>query len=421
MLTRRLAPLVLLLGLAAPARAGFALLVVNTEAQNVVILNAAGQPTVFASSGLNFPQFAAFDAAGNVYVSNVGNINTVEEFSPTGADLGTFASSGLVHPDGLAFDAAGNLYVANTFAGSIEKFSPTGTDLGTVASGLPGPVGLAFDAAGNLYAAIEGSGTIEKFSPSGADLGTFASSGGSAPIGLAFDAAGNLYVSNANSNTVEKISPTGTDLGTFASGLSDPAGLAFDAAGNLYVANGDTGTIEEFSPTGADLGTFASGLGNPTGLAFVPGEGGLPLANLEPVPQPSSLTMAGIGLATGLGGLALARFRASSIKRRSSSLPAWCIPARDCNSMCRSRTAFLISPSPSRTSSKRPPSATSACSMSAKAASCAADSWRSVSQVRPRASSGFVSTSRRKKKAKADASSGGWPVAVWPSSVARFG
>ena len=45
---------------------------------------------MFADTGLDFPFGLAFDRAGNLYVSNY-NSNTIEEFSPTGEELGVFA------------------------------------------------------------------------------------------------------------------------------------------------------------------------------------------------------------------------------------------------------------------------------------------------------------------------------------------
>jgi DNA-binding beta-propeller fold protein YncE len=89
-----------------------------------------------------------------------------------------FADSGFASPFGLAFDRAGNLYVANFDGNTVEEFSPTGEDLGVFAStGLAGPLGMMFDRDGNLYVANRGTDTIEKFSPTGEDLGVFAQTG----------------------------------------------------------------------------------------------------------------------------------------------------------------------------------------------------------------------------------------------------
>ena len=97
------------------------------------------------ASGLDGPQGLAFDSAGNLYVTN-GQFNAtggvVEKFSPTRVDLGAFASTGLSGPVALAFDPAGNLYVANYSGDTIQEFSPTGNNLGGFTAG-PRPSGIA--------------------------------------------------------------------------------------------------------------------------------------------------------------------------------------------------------------------------------------------------------------------------------------
>ena len=163
----------------------------------------AGVVSTFAS-GFNDPVGLAFDAAGNLYVANVGN-DTVSEVTPAGA-VSTFAS-GFNDPNGLAFDAAGNLYVANIGNDTVSKVTPAGV-VSTFASGFNDPDGLAFDAAGNLYVANDGNDTVSEVTPAGV-VSTFAS-GFNGPDGLAFDAAGNLYVANDGNNTVSKVSDTVT-------------------------------------------------------------------------------------------------------------------------------------------------------------------------------------------------------------------
>jgi hypothetical protein len=53
---------------------------------------------------LNQPFGLAFDGAGDLFVTNVGN-NTIEEFTPGGIGS-VFASSGLNGPQFLAFEPA---------------------------------------------------------------------------------------------------------------------------------------------------------------------------------------------------------------------------------------------------------------------------------------------------------------------------
>ena len=92
-----------------------------------------GVGSVFANTGLSQPIGVAFDSAGNLYVVNVGN-NTIEKFSSTGTDLGVFASTGLNAPQFLAIvrtptptvNISGTvLYCSNPFPGPVPNVTLT--------------------------------------------------------------------------------------------------------------------------------------------------------------------------------------------------------------------------------------------------------------------------------------------------------
>jgi sugar lactone lactonase YvrE len=253
--------------------------------------------TVASAPSLIFPAGIAFNSSGNLFVASLAGI--IQQFGPTGTDLGMFGGVLFGTPFNLAFNSSGNLFVANLFSNTIHEFGPNGADLGTFAStpGTTGNYGIAFDSSGNLFVSSQASNTantIHEFGPNGADLGTFASFGTTKfPVftgNLAFNSSGNLFVSLSDS-TVHQFGPTGADLGTFVStaGTPDnPSGLAFDANDNLYVGYTNFGlnnTIHKFGPTGVDLGTFAStGQNVPDFLAFAP------------VPEPSTFALATFGL-----------------------------------------------------------------------------------------------------------------------------
>src|SRR5258708_7236662 len=90
--------------------------------------------------------------AGAFYETNYLS-NTVEVFSPRGANLGVLAMPAF--PTGLTFDKAGNLYVSSDDQSgySIQKIAPDGTVSVFANTGLKGPHALAFDKLGNLYVA----------------------------------------------------------------------------------------------------------------------------------------------------------------------------------------------------------------------------------------------------------------------------
>src|ERR1700758_2627965 len=99
------------------------------------------------AAGLDVSDFHAlgFDSNANLFVADSGN-GTILKFTPEGA-RNTFAS-GLRDPLGLAFDAKGNLWVTNSssrpdsLSGTILKFTPEGAQ-STFASGLKTPSDLA--------------------------------------------------------------------------------------------------------------------------------------------------------------------------------------------------------------------------------------------------------------------------------------
>ena len=159
------------------------LYVANQFGDTIAKFTPEGVGTIFADAadGLDAPIDLAFDTAGNLYVSNFSggptHTGSVLKFTPDGVGS-VFADSGFASAFGLAFDRVGNLYVSNFDSNTVEEFSPTGEDLGVFAStGLAGPLGMMFDRDGNLYVANRGTDTIEKFSPTGEDLGVFAQTG----------------------------------------------------------------------------------------------------------------------------------------------------------------------------------------------------------------------------------------------------
>jgi sugar lactone lactonase YvrE len=255
---------------------------------NVVAFNASASGNVSPSitiagsnTSLGPAEGIAFDANGNMYVSNkgVGCVTScIAVFAP--------GASGNVAPirkicgsntqlngniAGVAVDASGFLYVAVSpesilvFApGANGNVAPVRTIFGAGSqphTGLASPVGIAVDAKGDLFVANSTAGagsvpgSITEYAPGASgDATPIATIQGSStelslPRGLAL-ANGNIYVVNnqqissgpptsiavfpqgATGNVAPSDLITGPDTLLFA-----PEGIAVDSAGNMYVTN----------------------------------------------------------------------------------------------------------------------------------------------------------------------------------------
>jgi len=229
-----------------------------------------GVGSYFATTGLTYPnglranpRGLAFDAAGNLYVANIGN-NEVEKFTPGGAaSLFNIAMVCCC----VAVDLQGNVFVSSDGNNKIYRITPGGTQTVFASTGLNNVYGLAFDSAGNLFAANYGNSTIMKFAPDGSGS-LFASNGLSGPIGLAFDHRGNLFVANNDSRTIEKFTPDGASS-WFASTDTAAYGLAVDGGNNLYAAIYSSNEIMKYAPNGA-ASVFATTSSAPGYIAIIP-------------------------------------------------------------------------------------------------------------------------------------------------------
>jgi len=221
------------------------------------------------------PSGVTVDRTGTIYVADSGN-NLIRKITPAGdvttlagtpedfgsAD-GTGAAAGFFYPYAITTDAAGMIYVTELGNYTIRKITPAGavTTLAGLA-GAPGsadgpgstarfrsPESIAVDAAGNVYVADIGNNAIRKITPSGL-VTTLAATVGVTGR-LTVDPAGNIFVAGL---TIRKVATDGSvstlaglaDAVGSADGtgsdvrFNDPHGIALDPAGNLYVTSDTT-------------------------------------------------------------------------------------------------------------------------------------------------------------------------------------
>lgn len=159
----------------------------GSNATTTGVIVAGGNGAGSAANQFNYERGLWVDAAGNIYVCDQGN-NRVQKF-PAGSTSATngvtvaggngqgSAANQLYAPNAVCFDAAGNMYVTDLYNNRIQKFpagSTSATNGVTVAGGngagnaanqLNQPLSTYIDAAGYLYVADYYNSRVQKFAP----------------------------------------------------------------------------------------------------------------------------------------------------------------------------------------------------------------------------------------------------------------
>ena len=287
----------------------------------------------------------AVDSLGNIYVADadanrvrkIGTNGVISTIAGTGVagfagDGGPANAALLNQPYGLALDAAGNLYIADLGNGRVRKMTVADGKIQTVAGGgslqeghtaigapataatFIAPRNVALDPDGTLYISDFGANIVYKVSPAGiltvlTGTGTAGYSGDdssanmaqvNSPAGIASDGDGALYIADSGNNCVRKVylnvistvfnvtAPTGVAYGggvvyvagsnyfgtllTPFAGVASALDVTTDTAGNVYATTGpfvidvtNTGVVNTLAGSGS--GIYFGGDGGPANLA----------------------------------------------------------------------------------------------------------------------------------------------------------
>jgi DNA-binding beta-propeller fold protein YncE len=168
-----------------------------------------------------WPTDVAEDSAGNIYVSEYGDHDRIQKFSPAGEYLLQWGGTGeepgqFRRPQSIAIDADDRLYIADACNHRIQVFDTEGKLIeiwgkeGSAVGELYYPYGLALDGKGHLYVCEYGNERIQKFDLKGKSLGTWGGQGREPgqlrnPWAIAFDSKGRLHVVDSNNHRVQRV------------------------------------------------------------------------------------------------------------------------------------------------------------------------------------------------------------------------
>ncbi len=229
-----------------------------------VELSSFAPPDTGATSRV--PVYIAVSPQGEVYVSD-RQARTIYIFSEDGTPLGEVpppAAPEMWHPLGMDFDAAGNLYVTDVSSGNhrVLVLDPAGHlklefgSQGSAEGEFWFPNAVAVDDQGRIYVSDSNNGRVQVFDSSGQFLVQVGRGLGkgelSLPRGIAIDGDNHLFVVDTSRQAVQMydISESIAYRETFGgdqgsdSVFSYPNGLALDGQGGLYVTDRENDRVQ---------------------------------------------------------------------------------------------------------------------------------------------------------------------------------
>jgi sugar lactone lactonase YvrE len=204
------------------------LLVPDTHYFRVLVYSPQGEllQTIGGKEGhgpgeFGFVTDVAEDSQGNLYVSEYGEYDRIQKFTPDGKHLLEWGGHGsepgqFIRPQSMVFDEQDRLWVADSCNHRIQIFDTQGRllDRWGEAGSNPGqlyyPYGLVFDDEGNLYICEYGNHRVQKFTRKGESLGCWGHEGRGEgelfnPWSLVRDSRGRIHVLDSNNHRVQRV------------------------------------------------------------------------------------------------------------------------------------------------------------------------------------------------------------------------
>lgn len=204
------------------------LLVADTHFYRILVYSPAGEILFQLGDGVQgttpgrfgYPTDVVIDKAGNFYVSEYGENDRIQVFSPEGKWLRQWGGHGyapgeFLRPRALAIDNLERLYVADSCNHRIQVFDTQGKLLrmwgsrGSASGEMSYPYDVAIGPDGFLYVCEYGNARVQKFTLDGKSVGLWGGAGRehgqlNNPWALAVDGAGAVSVIDSNNHRVQR-------------------------------------------------------------------------------------------------------------------------------------------------------------------------------------------------------------------------
>ena len=204
------------------------LLVADTHFYRVLVYSSTGELLFQIGDGVQgptpgrfgYPTDVVIDRAGNFYVSDYGENDRIQVFSPEGKWLRQWGGHGyepgeFLRPRALAMDDHDRLFVADSCNHRIQVFDTQGNLLklwgtrGAGAGQMSYPFDLAIGPDGYLYVCEYGNQRVQKFTLDGRSVGLWGGAGRAVgrlnnPWALAVDSRGAVSVIDSNNHRVQR-------------------------------------------------------------------------------------------------------------------------------------------------------------------------------------------------------------------------
>lgn len=171
----------------------------------------------------NFVTDCLQDRKGNYYISEYGEYDRIQKFTPAGRFVMQWGSHGpklgqFVRPQKMALDDDGLIWVADACNHRVQVFDPSGSEArlvkhwgteGTEIGQLRYPYDIVLDGRGHVYLCEFGNHRVQKFTLDGESLGVWGTSGRrpgelAQPWGCALDSRGRLHVLDSYNHRVQR-------------------------------------------------------------------------------------------------------------------------------------------------------------------------------------------------------------------------